>query len=265
MNAEMNKVLRTIEEAVQTHLKEERSRIQKLSNQILESTKNISRGSENNGTLLSEITDATKDLNEYKPMKIFKDLYPEPDGLEARMAAEKAAIPASASAADSAADSAEVKATAAAEAANSSSAAAEAANSSSAAAEATAAASGLASTETNRKRSGRVQRSSLDSITAVSKAAANKKTTVGEATNAARDWARDRAEADAEVRANANRETLNKLEKKFRQNMNQEGYGNSDESKSLKRQISTLKTMLGETGGGRKQTRGRKRHFFRRK
>jgi|UniRef100_A0A6C0AI66 hypothetical protein len=262
MNAEMNKVLRTIEEAVQTHLKEERSRIQKLSDQILESTKNISRGSEKNGTLLSEITDATKDLNEYKPMKIFKDLYPEPDGLEARMAAEKAAIPASASAADSAADSAEVKATAAAEAANSSSAEA----------------SGLASTEKNSKRSGRVQRSSLDSINAAAnkkptvgeatnatKAAANKKPTVGEATNAARDWARDRAEADAEVRANANREKLNKLEKEFRQNMNQEGYGNSDESKSLKRQISTLKTVLGETGGGRKQTRGRKRHFFRRK
>ena len=68
-------VLKTLEEAVQTHLDKERSRIKKLSDQIRESTENFSQVSAKNEALLSEITSATKELEDYKPMEIFKDLY----------------------------------------------------------------------------------------------------------------------------------------------------------------------------------------------
>jgi len=72
---QLDEDLRTMEEAVQIHLNEERSRIQKLSDKIRESTENFSQVSANNKALLSEIADATKELEVYKPMDIFDKLY----------------------------------------------------------------------------------------------------------------------------------------------------------------------------------------------
>jgi hypothetical protein len=235
---DIESVLRTMEEAVQTHLNEERSRIQKLSDNILESTENISRVSEKNGTLLSEITDATKELNDYKPMEIFNDLYtrgnaeanlgnahPEPDGLEARMAAN--ANPAADSGAASGLDvnsltaiPADVK----------------------------------AKTERSRKRIG--PKSSIDSIMASSYPAAAKASSPDAAA----------AKAAAEAVAKRDRERSSQIRKleNERDILASQGKKDSTEYKAKNSQILVLRTMM-NTGGGRKQTRRRKCHSFRRK
>jgi len=264
MNAELNKVLRTMEEAVKKHLEEERLRIQKLSDQIRESTENFSQVSEKNKVLLSEIADATKKLEVYKPMDIFKDLYARgnaeanaPHGLddEARIAAEKAAIPASADAVVEAADAnpAADSGTASGLDVNSLTAI-PAAASSPGAAKATAEELGKKAPAKARKRT--VQKSSKDSA---------KASTRDQAADQAADWARGLAAAQDATRANENRKKLNMLEQQLEQKMNQDGFRSSDEFKDLTREISLRKAMLNESGGGRKQTRRRKRHSFRRK
>ena len=74
IKAQLDTVLKTIEDAVQKHLEKEQLRIKNLSEDIFKSSSKVSQASEKNKILIEEITNATEELQRYNPMTIFEDL-----------------------------------------------------------------------------------------------------------------------------------------------------------------------------------------------
>ena len=71
---QLDEVLQTLEEAVRTHLEEERLRIKKLRDKISEAVQQIQVVDTKDKALVEEISDATQKLTAYKPMDIFNEL-----------------------------------------------------------------------------------------------------------------------------------------------------------------------------------------------
>jgi hypothetical protein len=72
---DIESVLKTLEQAVQTHLIEEQKRIDILRKKIFDATQELEVANAKDKDLIEEITYATEELGKYKPMDIFKELY----------------------------------------------------------------------------------------------------------------------------------------------------------------------------------------------
>ena len=74
VKAQLDTVLKTLEDAVQKHLEEEQIRIDNLRAKILDAVQQLTVVNARDQSLVEDITYATERLADYKPLDIFKKL-----------------------------------------------------------------------------------------------------------------------------------------------------------------------------------------------
>ena len=74
VKAQLDTVLKTLEDAVQKHLEEEQIRIDNLRAKILDAVQKLTVVNARDQSLVEDITYATERLADYKPLDIFKKL-----------------------------------------------------------------------------------------------------------------------------------------------------------------------------------------------
>ena len=230
----MDKVLNTMEKHIEDHLEQEKLRIDGLVAKIQEAAQQIRVVNAKDEALLLEITSAARELQNYNPVTIFDDLhtanipYNEERGESEVTASAEASASGLAATSDPASDPGAKSDPASGLAANSAPASGLAANS--------APASGLAA------------KSAWTAASAKHLAAAPP------ASAAEKAVAKRNLERNSQIRKLQNEMAI----------LETNGKNDTREYKDKNSQILVLQSTMG-TGGGRKQTRRRKRHSFRRK
>jgi hypothetical protein len=248
---DLDNILETLKKAVEDHLTREQVRIDGLVAKIQEAAQQIRVVNANDEALLLEITSAARELENYNPVTIFDDLhtanipYNEERG-ESEVAEASASGLAATSAPGEASDPGAKSDPASGLAANSAPASGLAAASEPGLAATSAPASGLAANS--------APASGLAAKSAWTAASAKHLAAAPPASAAEKAVAKRNLERNRQIRKLENEMNI----------LVTNGKKGTDDYKNKKSQISVLQSTMG-TGGGRKQTRRRKRHSFRRK